>query len=108
MPELDEIRQRKLGELQAQLEQQRQLEQQQLEAEKQIEPLMRKLLDEKARERLNNVRLVNKERYFQVAQSIIYLFNAGKIKGKLSEAELKELLSRLSKAGEKEFKITRK
>ena len=108
MSELDEIRQKKIEELQVKAEQQAQEGQKQAEALKQIDSLMRNLLDEKARERLNNVRLVNKERYLQAAQSIIYLVNAGKIKGKLSDAELKQLLSSLSKAEKREFTITRK
>ncbi len=103
MTELDEIKQRKMEELKKKYEQQQEMERR---AEEQMDSLMRQLLSEKAKARLGNVRMVNKELYFKAVQAIIYLYKAGQIKGKLDGEQLKELLKKL--AERKEIKIKRK
>lgn len=99
MTELDEIRQKKMEEL-------RQKQEAEAETEQKLDVLVKRLLTEEARARLSNVKLVNKEIYFKAVQTIIYLFNAGQVKGKVDEAQLKELLKKL--AEKKEISIKRK
>ena len=100
MTEVDEIRQNKLEELKKRQEQQRQQE----EADARLETAVKQLLEEKAKARLSNVKLVNPEVYFKAVQAIIYLFNAGQVQGKLNEEQLKALLKKLSEKREVHIK----
>ena len=77
-----------------------------LEAEAQLNRVVKTLLDDAARERLNNVKLVNSELYMKAVQAIIYLYNSGKIREKISEAQLLQLLQTLR--NKREITIRRK
>ncbi len=77
-----------------------------LEAEAQLNRVVKTLLDDSARERLNNVKLVNSELYMKAVQAIIYLYNSGKIREKISEAQLLQLLQTLR--NKREITIRRK
>ena len=77
-----------------------------LEAEAQLNRVVKTLLDDAARERLNNVKLVNSELYMKAVQAIIYLYNSGKIQEKISEAQLLQLLQTLR--NKREITIRRK
>jgi len=98
----EQIKSQKMEELKKQQEE----EQMQVEAEAKIASMVRGLLTEKARTRLNNVRLVNKELYLKAVQIILYLQKAGQLQGKLEENTLKEILDKVR--NKKEIKITRK
>ena len=76
-----------------------------MQREMQLREVLRKILDEKAFERLSNIRLANTELYAQIAQMLIYAYQQGQIQGKVTEEVLVKLLNRL-KAGEKEPTIT--
>ena len=106
MNDAEEIKQKKLEELKQQYVQQQTEEQKQLEAEAQLSALLRKILTDEARTRLNNVKLVNRELYLKTSQTIMYLVQAKRLQGKMNEAELKELLLKLS--AKKEINIKRK
>lgn len=98
----EEAKRQKLEELQKkQLE-----EQQREEAEGRIAMAVRSLLSEEARTRLSNVALVNRELYLKAAQVILFLQESGRLKGKISDDELKLVLERLS--SKREIKIKRK
>ena len=98
----EEIKRQKMEELK-----QRQLkEQQRDEREAKIATVTRYLLEEKAMERLNNVKIVNKELYLKVIQLVLYLQRAGQLQGKIGDEELKQLLEKIR--NKKEIKITRK
>ena len=100
--EYEEIKRQKMEELKK-----RQLdEEMQEETEAKIALITRTLLTEEARNRLNNVKIVNKPLYLKTVQSILYLQNAGQVQGKIGEQELKMLLEKLR--NKKEIKITRK
>lgn len=75
-----------------------------LEAEMQLSSIMRNMLEGKARERLNNVRLVNRELYYKVMQAVMVLAQQGQINGKMGDAELKDLLERLARKRETTIK----
>ena len=66
---------------------------QEMEAQKRT--LVRNLVDSAGYERLMNVRLANPELYDQLVGTIAYLYKNGQVKGKLSEAQVIQLLSRL-------------
>jgi programmed cell death protein 5 len=81
--------QRKLKELQ---------KKQQLEIQK--KSIARTYLDAKAYERLMNIRLVNPELYDAVIALIIQLVNSGRLKTKLTEEQLLQILSQLTQKRE--------
>jgi len=102
MSDAEEIRQDKMEGLKKQQEQQ----QAEAEVEQKLEAMIRQVLTEEARQRLGNVKIANRELYYKTVQTVLYLFKAGQIKGKLGEEELKALLQKL---GEKrEISIKRK
>ncbi|HIH17049.1 MAG TPA: hypothetical protein HA252_06610 [Candidatus Diapherotrites archaeon] len=109
MPETDELealKQKKLAELRAQAEQRQAVEQRQTEAESKLESVAKALLEEPARTRLFNVKLVNKELYLKALQTVVVLAQQGRIREKVSEQDLKSLLMQLN--DKKEIKIKRK
>lgn len=81
-------------------------EQKEIEAEMQMNAIVRRLLDDSARARLHNVRLVNQELYLRAVQALVMLAQEGSLQGKMNEPELKELLQSLG--GRKEITIKRK
>jgi len=103
MDELEEIRKKKLAELQAQ-QQALDDQQKQLEAEVQLDSILRRLLSPEAMQRLKNVKLINKERYLQAAQVIIYLQQSGKLPPKVDDNTIKRLLEKLSRKSEIKIK----
>ncbi len=98
MDELEEIRKRKLMELQAQ--RQRELEelarQQELarKIEEQKRAILSAILEPEARERLTRIKLAHPEIAEAVENQLIALAQAGRIKNKLTDEMLKELLKR--------------
>ncbi|MBI5554142.1 MAG: DNA-binding protein [Candidatus Diapherotrites archaeon] len=99
----EELRQRKLQELR-----EKQLAQAQEKArqESQTEMMLRQILDESAKTRLSNVKLVNPELYTRAVNALLYLANSGKLQQKLGEEHVRQVLSQLNP--KKEIKITRK
>tara|TARA_Y100000310_G_scaffold327497_1_gene393961 strand:- start:348 stop:656 length:309 start_codon:yes stop_codon:yes gene_type:complete len=102
MTGIDDVKQQKMEELKKRHYQQ-QADQQ---MEQQLEAMIRQVLTEKAKARLANIKIVNKEVYFKAVQSILYLFKSGGIRGKINEEQLKELLRKLTE--KREIKIKRK
>ncbi len=85
---------------------QQQAQQEADQAQEQLDNVLRFLLEPEAKQRLANVRIANKQLYLKAAQSLLMLYKAGQIGGKVSENELKQLLEKLSE--KREPKITRK
>ncbi len=104
--EEEELKQKKLEELQQKLAQQQEQQEKQFEKEAQIQSILKRLLEENARERLNNVRIVNHELYMKAVQAIMTIVQKGYVKGKLNEEQVKEILGQLK--SNHEIKITRK
>ncbi len=102
--ELEEIRQRKLQELQARLEEQRRQEElrQRLEAEKTA--LLRQILTPEARARLTNIKMTRPDIAERLELQLIQLAQAGKIVRPITDEELKEALARMF-AKKRETKI---
>ena len=118
MSELDEIRQKRMAELQAQqaamqnqAQQQAIAQAQQQEAQAQFEAQKKQILGQimtpEARQRLANLKLTKPEMVNQIEIQLIQSAQAGSLRGKVTDDQLKVLLRQI--AGQKrEIKITRK
>ena len=118
MSDLDEIRQKRMAELQAQqaaaqqqMQQQQaaqlQQQQQQAQLEAQKKQILGQILTSEARNRLANLKLTKPELVNQIEIQLIQSAQAGSLRGKVTDEQLKVLLRQI--AGQKrEIKITRK
>ncbi len=106
--ELEEIRRRKLEQIKQQAAQQQIAEAQQREFELQKYQIMRKILSQEGRQRLENIRMVKPEYAQQIELQLIQLYQAGKLRGAtpLTDKAFKNLLEQLDKSQKKvDFKI---
>ena len=96
--ELENIRKRKMAELQRQLyEEQRRTEQQEtLETQKQS--VLRQILTTEARQRLNRIKLVRPEFVEQIELQLIQIAQSGKVSLPITDEQLKIILERLQSA----------
>jgi len=102
--ELEELRRRKLAQLQQQAVQEQIAEAQQKEFESQKYQIMRKILSQEGRQRLENIRMVKPEFAEQIELQLIQLAQSGRLRGQLSDAAFKKLLEQIA-GKKKEFKI---
>ena len=102
--ELEELRKRKLAQLQQQAAQQEIADAQQKEFESQKYQIMRKILSQEGRQRLENIRMVKPQFAEQIEIQLIQLAQSGRLKGQLSDAAFKKLLEQIA-GTKKEFKI---
>ena len=106
--ELENIRRRRLEELQQQAAQQQIAEAQQKEFENKKYLLMRKILSQEGRQRLENIRMVKPQFAEQIELQLIQLFQSGQLRGAipLPDKAFKKLLEQISSMGKKkEFNI---
>lgn len=103
--ELEEIRRRKLLELQARLEEERRRREllEKREAQKQI--ILRRILTPKARERLNNIKLVKPELAAALEEQLIVLANSGRIEVPITDETLKSILAEIASRTTREFRF---
>ena len=118
MSDLDEIRQKRMAELQAQqaamqnqAQQQAAAQAQQQEAQRQFEAQKKQILAQimttEARNRLANLRLTKPDLVNNIELQLIQSAQSGSLRGKVTDEQLKVLLRQI--AGQKrEIKITRK
>lgn len=102
--ELEELRRRKLAQLQQQAAQQEIAEAQQKEFEAQKYQIMRQILSQEGRQRLENIRMVKPQFAEQIELQLIQLAQSGRLRGQLSDAAFKKLLQQIADK-KKEFKI---
>ena len=97
---LEELRQRKLEELQEQQEgggaDRQAADQAQQQAEAQKQAILRQYLTDGARKRLNSVRMSKPDFAEQVERQLVGLAQSGRIQGKIDEEKMKQLLQELS------------
>ena len=118
MSDLDDIRQKRMAELQAQqaamqnqAQQQAMAQAQQQEAqakfESQKKQIIAQIMTSEARNRLANLKLTKPDLVNQIELQLIQSAQAGSLRGKVTDEQLKVLLRQI--AGQKrEIKITRK
>ena len=118
MSDLDEIRQKRMAELQAQqaaaqnqaqqqaaAQAQQQAEQEKMEAQKR--QILSQILTSEARQRLANLKLTKPEMVNQIELQLIQSAQSGSLRGKVTDEQLKVLLRQIS-GQKREIKITRK
>ena len=76
------------------------------QAEETLKNAMPHILDEKARERLSNLKLVKPDLAMQLEFYLFQLYQTGLVKEKITEEQLIMVLKKLSE--KRDFKITRK
>ncbi|MFB6469875.1 MAG: DNA-binding protein [Vulcanisaeta sp. AZ3] len=99
--ELEEIRQRKMQELEKQIEEER--KRQELAAQRRA--ALRVILTPEARERLDNLRIVKPELVDTLEQQLIALAQSGRVKVPITDEDLKKILETIYKQTRKEFRI---
>ncbi|MBR4971017.1 MAG: DNA-binding protein [Paludibacteraceae bacterium] len=120
MSELDEIRKRRMAELQQQAAMnadpqqmaqqqlaQQQAAQQQAEMEAQLKQAMKQILTPEARGRLDNLRLTKPELVMNIEIQLLQSAQAGSLRGKVTDEQLKVLLKNLM-GQKREIHITRR
>ena len=109
MDDIEEIRKKKLLELQRRYLEQKKAEEEaikrEIELQAQIEAIMRRILTPTARERLGRVKLVRPELARQVELLLVQLYQAGQIKEPIDDAKLKRILAEIDARTRKEFRI---
>jgi programmed cell death protein 5 len=105
--ELERIRQKKLQEIKQQALQHQIAEQQQKDYETKKYQVMRLILSQEARQRLENIRMVKPQFAEQVELQLIQLYQGGRLRGAtpLQDKAFKKLLEQITSSGKKEFKI---
>jgi programmed cell death protein 5 len=103
--ELDAIRKRKLAQLQEQALQEQAQEQAAAEAQAQKDAVLRRILTPEARARLSNIRMVKPQFAEQIEIQLIQLAGAGRLRGLVTDEQLKKLLKQLQ-GQERERKIS--
>ena len=108
--ELAELRRRRMAQIQQQAGDQQgmqeELERQQRQ-KSQIQMILMQVLEPDARERLNNIKLTKPEFAGAVEQQLIALAQSGRLKNKITDAQLKELLRQLAPK-KRDYSITRR
>ena len=120
MSELDEIRKRRMAELQQQAAMnadpqqiaqqqmaQQQAAQQQAEMEAQLKQAMKQILTPEARGRLDNLRLTKPDLVRNIEIQLLQSAQAGSLRGKVTDEQLKVLLKNLM-GQKREIHITRR
>jgi len=107
--DIEEIRKKKLLELQKKLAEQKKAEEEQIrqemELEAQLQTIMRQILTSEARERLARVKLVRPELARQVELILVQLYQAGQITERITDEKLKKILAQIDARTRKEFRI---
>lgn len=111
MDDLEELRRRKLAELQAQEARAGQNAQaeaaRRAEEEAALERLLLQILDEEARSRLTRIRMSRPDLAADVTRQLVTLAQKGRIARRMTDAELRQVLAHLA-GPERDIKITRK
>jgi len=106
MDELDEIRKRKMEEIQAQARAQDSQEEQMQGQIQELESVVKNFLSREALERYGNLKSVHTEKAIKVLATLGQLIQSGQIKNKLTDGQFKEILQQMEPP-KKEFKINK-
>jgi programmed cell death protein 5 len=108
--EIEELRKKKLQELQQQAALQESMEgqeEQQKQLEEQKKAILRKILTTEARERLGRIKIARPQIAESIESQLIMLAQSGQLKNKINDEQLRMLLSKIVPK-KREFKIKRR
>jgi len=108
--ELEDLRRKKLQELQQQAALQESMEEQedqQKQLEEQKKAILRKILTTEARERLGRIKVARPQIAESIEDQLIMLAQSGQLKNKINDEQLRMLLSKIVPK-KREFKIKRR
>ena len=105
--ELAEIRRRRMAQMQQQQSDQSEELERQQQVDAQIHMVLLQIMEPDARERLNTIKITKPDFAKAVEQQLVLLAQSGRLKSKITDQQLKELLLQLSPKI-KEFRISRK
>lgn len=103
--ELEAIRKRKMASLQQEALREQAQEESTVEAQAQKESVLRQILTAEARARLSNIKMVKPQFAEQIEMQLIQLASSGRLRGKVTDEQLKALLVQLQEK-ERERKVT--
>ncbi|TFG10402.1 DNA-binding protein [Candidatus Thorarchaeota archaeon] len=103
--ELEAIRQKKLEALKEEAARDQADDERAAQARAQKEAILRQILTPEARSRLTNIRMVKPQFAEQIEMQLIQLAGSGRLKGKVTDDQLKKLLMQI-RGRERERKIT--
>jgi programmed cell death protein 5 len=106
-PELEEIRRKKLAELQQQQDYQAEAQRQSEVVEAQRQNMLRGIMTSEARERLGRLKIAYPDVAAQVEDRIIMLAQSGRLNTMIDDPTLKEILARIVPS-KREITIKRK
>ncbi len=106
MEDVEEIKRRKLLELQRQLQEEALRQEQLRQIEEQKRAVLKNILTPEARSRLMNIKMARPEFAAQIEAMLIQLAQTGQVKQRITDEQLKEILRRLS-AKKRDIKIRR-
>lgn len=108
--ELAELRRRRMAQMQQQAIDQQMMQEEverQKQADSQMQLILMQILEPDARERLNTIKLTRPDFARSVEQQLVLLAKSGRLKDKITDAQLKALLQQIQPA-KREFNIRRK
>jgi programmed cell death protein 5 len=108
--QLAELRKRRLAQMQREAAEQ-QIAQEEMDRQRQIESqiqlVLMQILEPQARERLNTIKLTKPEFAKAVEQQLVMLAKSGRLRQKITDTQLKEILRQIAPA-KRDFNIVRK
>ncbi|MDP6459849.1 MAG: DNA-binding protein [Candidatus Hydrothermarchaeota archaeon] len=102
----EELKRKKLLELQQKMHEENAKQEQQQQFELQKRSILKGVLTPEARGRLANVKLARRDYALQVENLLIQMAQTGQVKQKITDTQLKQILGKISKK-KREFKIKR-
>ncbi|MEE8403570.1 MAG: DNA-binding protein [Candidatus Hydrothermarchaeaceae archaeon] len=95
--DLDDIRNRKLAELQQRLQEERLVEDRAVQIDAQKRSILMGVLTPEAKNRLANIKLARPEFGVQIENLLIQIAQSGSVTQKITDQQLKEILLKISK-----------
>jgi programmed cell death protein 5 len=108
--ELSELRKRRMAQLQQQAGDQQAMQadlERQERIKSQMQMVLMSILEPDARERLNTIKLTKPDFAGAVEQQLVQLAQSGRLKNKITDSQLKELLRQLAPK-KRDYSITRR
>lgn len=106
MEDIDELRKKKLRELQQRVQEERLQDEQRRQVEVEKRNIIMEVLTPEARSRLANIKVAKPEFAAQIENLFIQLAQTGQLRGKVTDAQLKQILVKIS-GKRKDIKIRR-